>query len=86
MDNKIELTVVVNGTDVKVELNSDTPLRDLVIMALNKSGNTGQPVENWILKDIKGNPIDVSKTAADLHFNEHTVLFLSLKAGIGGSF
>ncbi len=84
MKRELELKVVVNGTPVRVEVNIDEALFNLVLKALQKSGNTGQPPENWILKDAAGNPLDVSKTPADYHLNEHSVLFLSLKAGIGG--
>lgn len=84
MHKELELRVVVNGTEVKVEIGFEEPLFKIVGLALNKSGNAGQSPENWLLKDAQGNVIDVSKTPKELHLNEHSVLFLSLKAGVGG--
>ena len=84
-DNKIDLKIVVNGTEVVVEANVHAPLQTVIEPALQKSGNAGQPPSNWVLRDANGNELDVTKKIGDFGFNAQTILYLSLKAGIGGN-
>lgn len=84
-ENHIELLIVVNGQPVPLEVSLDEPLRAVVSQALAKSGNAGQPAENWDLRDDEGHLLDLQKKVSDFHFSEGTKLFLSLKAGVGGS-
>ncbi|HEV2454168.1 MAG TPA: DUF2604 domain-containing protein, partial [Verrucomicrobiae bacterium] len=78
----IRLTIVVNGKPTEVEAHLNEPLFSVIPIALKQTGNQGQPPENWELKDIKGNTLDLTKKIEDFHFQCDVTLFLSLKAGI----
>lgn len=82
--NRLELVVVVNGQPVMVEANRNSPLVTVIPVALEKSGNTGQPPENWELRDSAGVELDTTRKIEDYHFPPDVRLFLNLKAGIGG--
>ena len=81
---KETLTIVVGGQPTEVEVNSHAPLHTIVPRALEQTGNTGQPPENWELRDEAGTLLDLDKTIGDYEFAEDTKLFLNLKAGVGG--
>src|SRR5438874_9480402 len=80
---KIELTVIVNGRETTVEANLNAPLQTIVPKALEQTNNTGQPPENWDVKDKDGNILDVHRKISEFGFQKGVKLFLSLKAGIG---
>jgi hypothetical protein len=81
---KQTLTVVVNGTATEVIRNDNAPLQSVIGVALSQTNNTGQSEENWQLKDKAGNELDPHKKIGTFNFPSDVVLFLSLKAGIGG--
>ena len=81
---KTTLTVVVNGTPTEIERNDNAPLQSLIGKALSQTNNTGQPEENWILKDRDGNKLDVMKKISEYGFADGVVLYLTLGAGITG--
>ena len=83
-DNKISLIVVVNGQPVTVEGNLHAPLLPLIQHALHESGNSGQPVENWELRDAAGNVLDPARKLGEIGVVAGATLFLNLKAGVGG--
>jgi hypothetical protein len=83
-NNKITLTVVVNGKDTEVEANVNAPLHTIIPEALRETGNTGQPPENWRILDQPGNQLDPNQKIEEYHLISGTKLFLSLKEGIGG--
>ena len=82
--NEIKLKIVVNGQPVEVVGNLEAPLRTVINKALESSGNSGQPVENWELRDAVGQVLDAARKLADFHFAADVTLFLNLKAGVGG--
>ena len=82
---KFEITVVVNGQPTVVFAIDDKPLGDIVPDALRQTGNSGQPPEDWELRDAEGNLLDPEKNFGDYAFPEKARLFLNLKAGVGGS-
>jgi len=82
--NQIEITVIVNGQPVEEKANVNAPLRTVVEHALQKSGNSGQPPENWELRDSAGQVLDLSRKAEDYGIVAGAKLFLNLKAGVGG--
>jgi hypothetical protein len=82
--NKDTLTIVVNGQPVELEANENAPLKTVIGKALEKSGNVGQPAENWELKDASGALLDLDKKIGEYHFADGVKLFLSLKAGVAG--
>lgn len=81
---KQTLTVIVNGTSTEVERNTNAPLRSIIEKALELTGNVGQPMENWELRDAAGNLLDLDQKIGDYGFSDDARLFLSLKAGVGG--
>jgi hypothetical protein len=83
-DNKINLTIVVNGEPTVVEANPHAELRSIIGRALEQTGNTGQPEENWELRDASGLQLPLDRKIADFNFSPDTRLFLNLKAGVGG--
>jgi hypothetical protein len=83
-DQVIQILVVVNGQPVHLEASLNESLKTLVDQALTKSGNSGQPAQNWVLRDSEGHELDLDRLVGEFHFKEGTKLFLSLKAGVGG--
>ena len=81
---KISITVVVNGKPTVVDTADDVPLGTIIPDALRQTENTGQPPENWELRDVDGNLLDPDKKIEDYPFTDKTRLFLNLKAGVGG--
>ena len=81
---KIALTVVVNGQPTAVDTPTDVPLGTIIRTALSQTENTGQPPQNWELRDADGNLLDLDKQIEDYPFTDKTRLFLNLKAGVGG--
>lgn len=82
--NKLTLTVIVNGTPTSVEANDNAPLKTIIPKALEQTGNSGQPPDQWELKDAQGNLLNLDQKIGDFHFPPGAKLFLSLKAGVGG--
>jgi hypothetical protein len=82
--NEIKLKVVVNGQPMEVTGNDNAPLRTVINKALEVSGNSGQPVENWELRDAGGQVLDPARKVSDFQFAAEVTLFLNLKAGVGG--
>jgi hypothetical protein len=81
----IPLTIVVNGQQTIVNAQPEAPLHTVIPKALEQTGNAGQGIENWELRDSAGTILDLDKKIEDFRFPPHTVLFLNLKAGVGGS-
>ena len=84
-DKLIKFTIIVNGTPVPVKIDPLAEVREAVVQALETSGNTGQPIENWELRDASGQPIDQGRKIAQSGIKEGSKLFLNLKAGVGGA-
>lgn len=84
MSNKITLEIIVNGTPTQVEGNVNAPLKSLIGRALEQTGNTGQPEDNWEFRNAPGNVLDGDKKIGEFGFTEGARIFLNLKAGVGG--
>ena len=82
---KISITVVVNGQPTVVDVPEDAPLATIIPDALHQTENSGQPPENWELRDADGNLLDLNKKIGDYGFPPKVRLFLNLKAGVGGN-
>jgi hypothetical protein len=82
--SKLTLEIVVNGTPTQVEANPEAPLLTVIPLALQQTGNVGQPPDNWELRDANGNLLDLHAKVESFGFQPGTRLFLNLKAGIGG--
>jgi len=83
-DGDIDLIIVVNGQPITVEAHAQEPLHTAAQQALNKSGNSGQPLQNWEMRDGAGTVLDLARKIGEFHFPDGTKLFLNLKAGVGG--
>ena len=83
-DGDIDLIVVVNGQPIPIEAHAQEPLHTVAQQALNKSGNSGQPLQNWEMRDGAGNVLDLARKVGEFHFPDGTKLFLNLKACVGG--
>ena len=83
-DGDIDVIIVVNGQPVPIEARAHELLRTAAQQALNQSGNSGQPLENWELRDAAGKVLDLASKIGEFHFPDGTKLFLNLKAGVGG--
>ena len=81
---KISITVVVNGQPTVVDAFENDPVGAIIPIALHQTENSGQPAENWELRDADGNLLDLHKTIGDYGFPPKVRLFLNLKAGVGG--
>ena len=82
--NQIDITVVVNGQPVSLTANTHEELRALIENAFIKSGNAGQPLANWELRDGAGQILDPTHKVGDYSITTGSTLFLNLKAGVGG--
>ncbi len=52
----------VNGQPITLTENVHEPILTAMRHALNKSGNSGQPLENWELRDANGQIMTRSMT------------------------
>ena len=85
MSNKsFKITIVVNGKPETVEVALDEQIGQAVKAALEQSGNSGQPAEQWELRDEAGQILDPGKKIGESGIGLGAKLFLSLKAGVGG--
>ena len=82
--NEIDLIVVVNGQPTPVKGNVHAPLKTAIEHALKESGNSGQPIDNWEMRDAGGQILDPTRKIGDFNFPPGVTLFLNLKAGVGG--
>lgn len=77
--------VIVNGQPTDVEATTTTMISTVIRTALELSNNTGRPQSDWEqLKKTDGTSIPSNKRVRDLKLAEDEVVYLSLKAGIGG--
>jgi hypothetical protein len=83
-EDEFRLTVIVSGQPTEVEAQPEAPLESIIAPALEQTHHTGQPPENWELRDEQGTLLDVSKRIESFHFPKDVRLFLNLKAGVGG--
>ena len=83
--NKTQLVVVVNGVETMVDANLNAPLRTVAQHALNASGNSGRPLEDWELKDEQGRSLDLGRSVGSFNFAAGTLLYLTLSVGVNGS-
>lgn len=84
MASKVSLTIVVNGQPTTLDVNEEEPLGALIPRALQQTGNTGQPPDQWELRDAAGEILDPGRKVKSFGFAPGTTLFLNLRAGIGG--
>jgi len=83
--SEIEITIVVSGQPERLKANDHQRLEILVREALARSGNEGQPPSDWELRTEDGRLLDQEQTVAQAEIVKGQTLFLSPKAGGGGS-
>jgi hypothetical protein len=82
-EKKVAIEIIINGTSFgELSFPEGISMNGLRAQALEKTNNTGQPPENWEVKDSDGNILDLNKHLCD--YNELDQLWFTLKAGIGG--
>lgn len=81
----IEITIVVSGQPERLRATEHEHLERLVREALKRSGNEGQPPSDWELRTEDGHLLDQQQTVAHAGIVNGQTLFLSPKAGAGGS-
>jgi len=83
----MRIVFIINGENVPVEeLDEDEPLLVGRDRALRKSGNTGRPLEEWELRNERGDFLSPWDTPSSLDLLNHVRLFVSLRVACGGSF
>ncbi len=78
------LIFIINGQDYAVPTDFNAPLKVAVQRALQVSGNTGRPADEWEVRDIKGVLLDAQRTPRELRLHNRARVFLSLQVGAGG--
>ena len=85
-DTLMKLTFIVSGQEVVQEMCPHETLRAWRNNALTRSGNLGRPVDDWEVRDSKGNRIMGLDTSVEEHgFVAGEKFFLTLPVGAGGS-
>lgn len=80
----VTLVIVVNTTPTKVKINENAPLKAAAEKALAQTHNTGRPLDDYEMK-LGDKVLDMNKKVKDYNLKDGTELFLSLKAGTGGT-
>lgn len=80
----VTLTIVVNTTPTKVTVNENVPLKNAAQKALDQTKNTGRSLSDYELK-LGDQVLDMDKKVKDYGLKDGAELFLSLKAGTGGT-
>lgn len=81
----IEVVVVVSGQPERLKVNVHQTLEHLVHEALQRTANRGQAPADWELRTEDGRLLDQALAVVAAGVNDGTTLFLSPKAGAGGS-
>ncbi len=82
--NQTTLTFIINGKEIVLDnINLNEPLRAAVEQALSKSGSTGRPLSDYLVK-YNDQDLDINKKVGDYHFPKDAKIFLTLKSGEGG--
>ncbi len=82
-EHKITIIFRINGEDVRVEANPNSPLLSAISKALAESGNTGRPPEEWGAYK-QGSPLDPKATIEELGLSDGVLIELTLKVAAGG--
>jgi hypothetical protein len=80
-----DVEVVVSGQTFTIKVNENQKVEQLVKEALKESGNKGQPPSEWELRTTDGALIDQSLRIEDAGIVPGATLYLSPRAGAGGS-
>ncbi len=81
----IRVVFILNGVDVAVEVDQNVPLFIARNRALQQSGNTGRPFDEWVMRDEKGVTLPPEQKVERFNFIDEVRLFLMPYAGAGGT-
>jgi uncharacterized protein DUF2604 len=84
-EQKLTITVVVSGQPTSVTVNVHQRIEHLVKDALHNTGNQGQPPADWELRTSDGVLIEQTLTIEAASIVTGMTLYLSPRAGAGGS-
>lgn len=82
-EQKISLTIIVQGTAVALEANVHQPLKSLIGKALAEAAVPGG-TENWYFSNEAGAELDAEKSVADLGLVAGQTILLNQRAGAAG--
>jgi hypothetical protein len=80
----VKLTIHTNGHPVNVQASQRKALHTVIPVALAGAGYEGWAVDNWELRKADGQLLDTSKPVSAYGFGDGAVLYLNLRAGVGG--
>jgi hypothetical protein len=80
------LIAIINGWDVEVKgMPVGRSLDEVRRIALKISNHTGQPAEQWEIRDETGQLLDPAQSIAETGWKPNERFFLTLKMGAGGA-
>lgn len=80
----MHIIFIVNGENVPVEADINSPLAEARNKALAASYNTGRPPDEWGIRDERGVLLSPDAKVESYGFKEAVRLFLTLGTGAGG--
>jgi len=84
-EQRLDLLVIVNTSETRVEANVHQPLHVVAQHALDASGNAEFPLSEWVLTNSNGDELDLRRKVEEYNFAPFTKLFLTKGVGAGGS-
>jgi hypothetical protein len=84
-EQRLDLLVIVNTSETRVEANVHQPLHVVAQHALDASGNAEFPLSEWVLTNSNGDELDLSRKVEEYNFAPLAKLFLTKGVGAGGS-
>ena len=80
---KVEVTFVVQGGDVRVDVDPSRPTREDVELALKKAG-VGEGVGDWKARTVDGRILDGGKSLDEEGIGRGAKIYLNRGPGRGG--
>lgn len=80
----ITVIVIVSGQSTSLTVNVHQKVEHLVHEALQRTGNEGQPPDQWELRTVDGRLIDQASTIEAAAIVMGVTLYLNPRAGAGG--
>ena len=79
------ITIVVSGIAGSFGATPNQRVSDVMRAALDRTGNTGQPVNAWELRTMDGHLLEATIRIRDTGILDGSTLFLSPHAGMGAA-
>lgn len=84
-NNSVHIVFEINGEEVTIEANPNQPLKAARNQALATSGNTGRPMDDWMVQDAQtGVELPIDQKIGSFNFQDGVHLVLALRVGAGG--